>query len=128
MCKAYWLLQEFVVVSGIRTQDVRYLHAVLPKLCRQCSIYSKWKAQRQNAIKVNAFCRLEECLNNCTKPRNIRGLIMKVPETDSLFTLRTKPVKFRRGIQCTDKYFILPSTGFLFLVIHMFAFNKIHLL
>lgn len=53
---------------------------------------------------------------------------MKVPETDRLFTLLTIGVRFSRGIQCIGKYFILTSTVFLFLVICIFAFNKIHLL
>jgi hypothetical protein len=51
---------------------------------------------------------------------------MKVPETDRLFTLLTIGVEFGREIQCIGKSFILPSTVFLFLVIHIFAFNKIH--
>jgi len=53
---------------------------------------------------------------------------MKVPETDRLFTLLTIGLRFSRGIQCIGKYFILPSTVFLLLVIHIFAFNRTHLL
>jgi hypothetical protein len=60
--------------------------------------------------KGNAFSRLAECLNNYTKPRNIRDPNMKVPETDTQFILRTMGIKFSRGKQCIDKYFILLST------------------